>query len=89
MRRIKMVLSVGVVMVAMLALTAGSAMADDDLAFLGWGNYGEIESVEIESDGELDIELAGGGDIETYDYDLLDHDDDDDDDDDEYFVDLD
>ena len=89
MRRIKMVLSVGVVMVALLALTAGSAMADDDLVFFGWGNnYGEIESFEIESDGELDIEFEGGGDIETYDYDLLDYADDDDDEF-EYFVDLD
>jgi hypothetical protein len=99
MKRIKLVLAVGAVMVAMLALNAGSAMADDDLAFWGWGDYGEIESVEIESDGELDIEFEGGGDIETYDYDLLDYhydyddyDDDDDDDDEEdfeHFVDLD
>ena len=71
MRRIKLVFAAGAVMVAMLALNAGSAMADDDLAFWGWGND-RIESVEIESDGELEIEFKGGGDIETYDYDLLD-----------------
>jgi hypothetical protein len=91
MKRIKMVLAVGAVMVAMLALNAGSAIADDDLAFWGWRDYGEIESVEIESDGALDIEFEGGGDIETYDYDLLDYDYDDDDDEEsfEHFVDLD
>jgi hypothetical protein len=78
MRRIKMVLSVGVVMVALLALNAGSAMAS------------EIEELEIDGD-EVEIELVGGGDLEFEDLDgedvfsfgVLDVDDDDDDDDDE------
>ena len=53
-------------MVAMPAPNAGSAMADDGRAIWSWGND-RIESVEIESGGELDIEFEGGGDIETYD----------------------
>ncbi len=88
MRRIKLVFAAGAVMVAMLALNAGSAVADDDLAFRGWDSD-RVESVEIESDGELDIEFEGGGDIETYDYDLLDYDEDDDYDDVVHLVDLD
>jgi hypothetical protein len=52
--------------VAMPAPNAGSAMADDDRAIWSWGND-RIESVDIESGGELDIEFEGGGDIETYD----------------------
>ena len=90
MKRIKLVLAVGVVMAALLALNAGSALADDELVFFDGDIYdSEIESVEVESDGELDIEFEDGGDIETYDYDLLDYDDDDDEEDFEHFVDLD
>jgi hypothetical protein len=51
MKRIKLVLAVGAVMVAMLALNAGSAMAD------------EIEEFEIDGN-EVEIELVGGGDLE-------------------------
>ena len=82
MKRIKLVLAVGAVMVAMLALNAGSAMAD------------EIEEFEIDGN-EVEIELVGGGDLEfdaddvdvedVFGFDVLDIDDDDDifDDDDE------
>jgi hypothetical protein len=51
MKRIKLVLAVGAVMVAMLALNAGSAMAD------------EIEEFEIDGN-EVEIELVGSGDLE-------------------------
>lgn len=90
MKRIKLVLAVGAVMVAMLALNAGSAMAD------------EIEEFEIDGN-EVEIELVGGGDLEfdaddvdvedVFGFDVLDIDyddddifDDDDDDDDEQEV---
>ena len=76
MKRIKLVLAVGAVMVAMLALNAGSAMAD------------EIEEFEIEGN-EVEIELVGGGDLEfdaddvivedVFGFDVLDIDYDDDD----------
>ena len=76
MKRIKLVLAVGAVMVAMLALNAGSAMAD------------EIEEFEIEGN-EVEIELVGGGDLEfdaddvivedVFGFDVLDIDFDDDD----------
>jgi hypothetical protein len=86
MKRIKLVLAVGAVMVAMLALNAGSAMAD------------EIEEFEIDGN-EVEIELVGGGDLEfnaddvdveeVFGFDVLDidYDDDDifDDDDDDIF----
>jgi len=75
MKRIKLVLAVGAVMVAMLALNAGSAMAD------------EIEEFEIDGN-EVEIELVGGGDLEfdaddvdvedVFGFDVLDIDDDDD-----------
>src|ERR687898_811892 len=75
MKRIKFVFAVGAVMVAMLALNAGSAMAD------------EIEEFEIEGN-EVEIELVGGGDLEfdaedvdvedVFGFDVLDIDDDDD-----------
>jgi hypothetical protein len=72
MKRIKLVFAVGVVMAALLALNAGSALADDELVFFDSDIYdSEIESVEVESDGELDIEFEDGGDIETYDYDVF------------------
>jgi hypothetical protein len=77
MKRIKLVLAVGAVMVAMLALNAGSAMAD------------EIEEFEIDGN-EVEIELVGGGDLE-FDADDVDvedvfgFDDDIDDDDDDIF----
>jgi hypothetical protein len=72
MKRIKLVFAVGVVMAALLALNAGSALADDELVFFDGDIYdSEIESVEVESDGELDIEFEDGGDIETYDYDVF------------------
>jgi hypothetical protein len=83
MKRIKLVLAVGAVMVAMLALNAGSAMAD------------EIEEFEIEGN-EVEIELVGGGDLEfdaddvdvedVFGFDVLDIDDDDDGGDDEQEV---
>jgi hypothetical protein len=72
MKRIKLVFAAGVVMAALLALNAGSALADDELVFFDGDIYdSEIESVEVESDGELDIEFEDGGDIETYDYDVF------------------
>jgi hypothetical protein len=74
MKRIKFVFAVGAVMVAMLALNAGSAMAD------------EIEEFEIDGN-EVEIELGGGGDLEfdaddvdiedVFGFDVLDIDDDD------------
>jgi len=82
MKRIKLVLAIGVVMAALLALSVGSAMAD------------EIEEFEIDGN-EVEIELVGGGDLEfdaddvdvedVFGFDVLDIDDDDDifDDDDE------
>ena len=85
MKRIKLVFAVGAVMVAMLALNAGSAMAD------------EIEEFEIDGN-EVEIEFVGGGDLEfdaddvgVFGFDVLDIDDDDDifdddDDDDEQEV---
>jgi hypothetical protein len=76
MKRIKLVLAVGALMVAMLALNAGSAMAD------------EIEEFEIDGN-EVEIELVGGGDLEfdaddvivedVFGFDVLDIDFDDDD----------
>ena len=76
MKRIKLVLAVGALMVAMLALNAGSAMAD------------EIEEFEIDGN-EVEIELVGGGDLEfdaddvdvedVFGFDVLDIDDDNDD----------
>ena len=75
MKRIKLVLAVGALMVAMLALNAGSAMAD------------EIEEFEIDGN-EVEIELVGGGDLDfdaddvdvedVFGFDVLDIDDDDD-----------
>lgn len=50
MRRIKLVFAVGVVTVSMLALNAGSAMAD------------EIEGFEIDED-DVEIKLPGGADL--------------------------
>ena len=82
MKRIKLVLAIGMVMAALLALSVGSAMAD------------EIEEFEIDGN-EVEIELVGGGDLEfdaddvdvedVFGFDVLDIDDDDDifDDDDE------
>jgi hypothetical protein len=72
MKRIKLVLAVGVVMAALLALNAGTALAhnrvDLDDRIIGH----KIEEIELESDGVWDIELKNGDDIEFYDYDLLD-----------------
>jgi hypothetical protein len=88
MKRIKLVFAVGMVMVAMLALNAGSAMAN------------EIKDFEIDGD-DFEIELAGGGDLEfddledsdifgfnvlDLDDDDLDLDDNDDDDDDDFSI---
>ena len=71
MKRIKLVFAVGAVMVAMLALNAGSAMAD------------EIEEFEIDGN-EVEIEFVGGDDLEfdtddvgVFGFDVLDIDDDD------------
>jgi hypothetical protein len=72
MKRIKLVLAVGVVMAALLALNAGTAMADNRVDFDDRINGHKIEEIELESDGEWDIELKNGEDIELYDYDLLD-----------------
>jgi hypothetical protein len=71
MKRIKLVLAVGVVMAALLALNAGSAMADDRVVFDDRINGHEIEDIELESDGEWDIEFEDGGDIETDDIDVF------------------
>ena len=57
MKRIKLIFAVGVVMVAMLALNAGSAMAN------------EIKDVDIDGD-DFEIELAGG-DLELEDDDIF------------------
>jgi hypothetical protein len=85
MKRIKLVFAAGAVMVAMLALNAGSAMAD------------EIEEFEIDGN-EVEIEFVGGDDLEfdaddvgVFGFDVFDIDDnddifDDDDDDDEQEV---
>ena len=83
MKRIKLVLAVGAVMAALLALNAGFAMAD------------EIEEFEIDGN-EVEIELVGGGDLEfdaddvdvedVFGFDVFDVDDDDDDGDDEQEV---
>ncbi len=72
MKRIKLVLAVGVVMAALLALNAGTAIADNRVDFDDRINGHKIEEIELESDGEWDIELKNGEDIELYDYDLLD-----------------
>lgn len=72
MKRIKLVFAVGVVMAALLTLNAGSALADDELVFFDGDIYdSEIEDIEIESDGELDVEFEDGGGFETYDYDVF------------------
>ena len=81
MRRIKLVFAVGVVMVSMLALNAGSAMAD------------EIEGFEIDAN-DVEIELPDGADLvelddleegDIFGFDVLDLDDVDLDDDDDDF----
>jgi hypothetical protein len=58
MKRIKLIFAFGVVMVALLALNAGSAMAS------------EIKDFEIDGD-EVEIELEGGGDLELEDEDIF------------------
>jgi hypothetical protein len=65
MKRIKLVLAVGAVMVAMLALNAGSAMADEIEELVGGGD------LEFDAD-DVDVEDVFG-------FDVLDIDDDDDD----------
>jgi hypothetical protein len=57
-KRIKLIFAVGVVMVAMLALNAGSAMAN------------EIEDVEIDGD-DFEITLADGSEVELEDDDIF------------------
>jgi hypothetical protein len=72
MKRIKLVLAVGVVMAALLALTAGSALADDEIVFFDNRiDDSEIEEIDV-NDGKVEFELENGDEIETYDYDLLD-----------------
>ncbi len=71
MKRIKLVLAVGVVMAALLALNAGTAMADNRVDLDDRINGHKIEEIDLESDGEWDIELKNGDDIEFYDDDLL------------------
>ena len=72
MKRIKLVLAVGVVMAALLALTAGSALADDEIVFFDNRiDNSEIEEIDV-NDGKVEIELENSDEIETYDYDLLD-----------------
>jgi hypothetical protein len=81
MRRIKLVFAVGVVMVAMLALSAGSAMADEIEGFEIDGN-----DVEIELAGDADlVELDDLEDGDIFGFDVLDLDDVDLDDDDDDF----
>ncbi len=72
MKRIKLVLAVGVVMAALLALNAGSALADDEIVFFDNRiDDSEIEEIDV-NDGKVEFELENGDEIETYDYDLLD-----------------
>ena len=90
MKRIKFVFAVGAVMVAMLALNAGSAMADEIREFEIDGNEVEIELVgggDLEFDADdVDVEDVFGFDVQDIDYDDDDIFDDDDDDDDEQEV---
>jgi hypothetical protein len=58
MKRIKLIFAVGVVMVAMLALNAGSAMAN------------EIKDVDIDGD-DFEITLADGSEVELEDDDIF------------------
>ena len=65
MRRIKLVFAVGAVMVAMLALNAGSAMADDldfdgDLDCDGRGGVEEVDTFS----GEVEVECENGDEFE-------------------------
>ena len=81
MRRIKLVFAVGVVMVAMLALNAGSTMADEIEGFEIDGN-----DVEIELPSGVDlVELDDLEDGDIFGFDVLDLDDVDLDDDDDDF----
>jgi hypothetical protein len=84
MKRIKLVLAVGVVMAALLALNVGTALADDRVEFDDRINGHKIEDIEVESDGELDVEFVGGGGFETdeidvFGFDLVDIDEEDED----------
>ena len=58
MKRIKLIFAVGVVMVAMLALNAGSAMAN------------EIKDVDVDGD-DFEITLADGSEVELEDEDIF------------------
>jgi hypothetical protein len=90
MKRIKLVLAVGAVMAALLALNAGFAMADEIEEFEIDGNEVEIELVgggDLEFDADdVDVEDVFGFDVQDIDYDDDDIFDDDDDDDDEQEV---
>ena len=90
MKRIKLVLAVGAVMAALLALNAGFAMADEIEEFEIDGNEVEIELVgggdlEVDVD-DVDVEDVFGFDVQDIDYDDDDIFDDDDDGDDEQEV---
>ena len=90
MKRIKLVLAVGALMAALLALNAGFAMADEIEEFEIDGNEVEIELVgggDLEFDADdVDVEDVFGFDVQDIDYDDDDIFDDDDDDDDEQEV---
>jgi hypothetical protein len=90
MKRIKLVLAVGAVMAALLALNAGFAMADEIEEFEIDGNEVEIELVgggDLEFDADdVDVEDVFGFDVQDIDYDDDDIFDDDDDGDDEQEV---
>jgi hypothetical protein len=90
MKRIKLVLAVGAVMAALLALNAGFAMADEIEEFEIDGNEVEIELVgggDLEFDADdVDVEDVFGFDVQDIDYDDDDIFGDDDDDDDEQEV---
>ena len=76
MKRIKLVLAVGGGVAAVLALSAGAALGGDELVLFDGDIYdSEVESVELESDGEWDIQLENGEDIETDDIDVFGFDD--------------
>jgi hypothetical protein len=99
MRRIKLVLTVGVMMAAMLAFSAAPAMADD-LDFGGFDDDIEVEDFDVEveevfftgdefvlllavDDFDVDFDEDEDFDFEDEDFDFCDCDDDDDDDDDD------
>jgi hypothetical protein len=69
MRRIKLVVAMGVVMAALLALSAGPAMADIDF------DEGDVEGLSFGGGG---VFLVVDSDVDSFDDDSFDDDDDDD-----------